>query len=416
MHQSRRDRTMELYFPLVLDGANGTELQKRGYDGSVCAEAWVLEHPEVMQQIQREYAEAGSDVVYAPTFGANRVKLEENGIFNQVSDYNRRLVAISKEAVAEKALVAGDIATTGKFLAPVGDVAFSELYDIYHEQAEAMADAGVDMFVIETIMTVPDARAALLAVRDVSDKPVLVSFTCDENGRTLTGTDVLAALIIMQGMGVDAFGLNCSTGPDMMVKQAERLSGFARVPLAIKPNAGLPKTVDGRTVYDCTPEDFVRYTAEFADAGAALFGGCCGTGPEHIAALKKSLEGVAIKRPVPDDSTEGKLICATEKDVFILDRDIVINDTIQCGPDLEDRIKQANRSESKVITIEIRSEDDLDEFEYAQYAIRKPLCIICDDAQLLSQALMLYQGRALYAGNLSDEQLLPLMRKYGLIA
>ena len=407
---------MELYFPLVLDGANGTELQKRGYDGSVCAEAWVLEHPEVMQQIQREYAEAGSDVVYAPTFGANRVKLEENGIFNQVSDYNRRLVAISKEAVAEKALVAGDIATTGKFLAPVGDVAFSELYDIYHEQAEAMADAGVDMFVIETIMTVPDARAALLAVRDVSDKPVLVSFTCDENGRTLTGTDVLAALIIMQGMGVDAFGLNCSTGPDMMVKQAERLSGFARVPLAIKPNAGLPKTVDGRTVYDCTPEDFVRYTAEFADAGAALFGGCCGTGPEHIAALKKSLEGVAIKRPVPDDSTEGKLICATEKDVFILDRDIVINDTIQCGPDLEDRIKQANRSESKVITIEIRSEDDLDEFEYAQYAIRKPLCIICDDAQLLSQALMLYQGRALYAGNLSDEQLLPLMRKYGLIA
>ena len=407
---------MELYFPLVLDGANGTELQKRGYDGSVCAEAWVLEHPEVMQQIQREYAEAGSDVVYAPTFGANRVKLEENGIFNQVSDYNRRLVAISKEAVAEKALVAGDIATTGKFLAPVGDVAFSELYDIYHEQAEAMADAGVDMFVIETIMTVPDARAALLAVRDVSDKPVLVSFTCDENGRTLTGTDVLAALIIMQGMGVDAFGLNCSTGPDMMVKQAERLSGFARVPLAIKPNAGLPKTVDGRTVYDCTPEDFVRYTAEFADAGAALFGGCCGTGPEHIAALKKSLEGVAIKRPVPDDNTEGKLICATEKDVFILDRDIVINDTIQCGPDLEDRIKQANRSESKVITIEIRSEDDLDEFEYAQYAIRKPLCIICDDAQLLSQALMLYQGRALYAGNLSDEQLLPLMRKYGLIA
>ena len=126
----RRDRTMELYFPLVLDGANGTELQKRGYDGSVCAETWVLEHPEVMQQIQREYAEAGSDIVYAPTFGANRVKLEENGIFNQVADYNRRLVAVSKEAVDGKALVAGDIATTGKFLAPVGDVAFAELYDI----------------------------------------------------------------------------------------------------------------------------------------------------------------------------------------------------------------------------------------------------------------------------------------------
>ncbi|MBR4090584.1 MAG: homocysteine S-methyltransferase family protein, partial [Mogibacterium sp.] len=192
---------MELYFPLILDGANGTELQKRGYYGSKCTEAWVLEHPEVMKQLQKEYIEAGSDIVYAPTFGANRVKLEENGFFNMVKDFNKRLVEISKEAAAGKALVAGDIATSGKFLAPLGDISFSELYDMYHEQAEAMEEAGVDMFVIETIMTVPDARAALLAVKDVSDKPVLVSFTCDENGRTLTGSDVRAALVIMQGMG-----------------------------------------------------------------------------------------------------------------------------------------------------------------------------------------------------------------------
>ena len=141
---------MELYFPLVLDGANGTELQKRGYDGSICTETWVLEHPEVMKQLQKEYIEAGSDIIYAPTFGANRVKLEENGIFNQVADYNKRLVAVSREAAeGTGALVAGDIATTGKFLAPVGDVTFDELYDIYHEQAEAIADAGADMFVIE---------------------------------------------------------------------------------------------------------------------------------------------------------------------------------------------------------------------------------------------------------------------------
>ena len=407
---------MELYFPLILDGANGTVLQERGYDGSVCAEKWVLEHPEVMQQIQREYAEAGSDVVYAPTFGANRVKLEENGIFNQVADYNKRLVAISKEAVAGKALVAGDIATTGKFLAPLGDVTFSELYDIYHEQAAALEEAGVDMFAIETIMTVPDARAALLAVRDVSDKPVLVSFTCDENGRTLTGTDVLAALVIMQGMGADAFGLNCSTGPDMMVKQAARISRLASVPLAIKPNAGLPKTIDGRTVYDCSPEEFVRYTDDFAALGTVMFGGCCGTGPDHIGALKKSVEGTELKRPDTDVSMEGKLICATEKEVFILEKELTIKETIECGPDLEDRIKHANRSDAEIIAVEISSEEDLDEFEYAQYAIRKPLCIVCDDAEILEKALMLYQGRALYAGSISDEQLLPFMRKYGLIA
>ena len=405
---------MELYFPIILDGANGTELQKRGFDGSVCTETWVLEHPEVMQQIQIECVEAGSDVVYAPTFGANRVKLEENGIFNQVADYNKRLVAVSKEAVGGKALIAGDIATTGKFLAPVGDVTFDELYEIYHEQALALEEAGVDMYAIETIMTVPDARAALLAVRDVSDKPVIVSFTCDEKGRTLTGSDVLAALVIMQGMELDVFGLNCSTGPEEMVKQAERLRGYAEVPLAIKPNAGMPETVNGKTVYNCPPEEFARFTDTFAAAGAGLFGGCCGTGPEHIGALKKALAGFSFRRPEPQDN--GRIICATEKEVFELDRDIVIDEVIECGADLEKKIRDANKSEKQVIAVRISSEADLDEFESAQYAVRKPLCIVCDDADLLDQALRLYQGRALYAGDLAPEELVPIVRKYGLIA
>lgn len=404
---------MELYFPLILDGANGTELQKRGYDGSKCTEAWVLEHPEVMKQLQKEYIEAGSNIVYAPTFGANRVKLEENGIFNMVGDFNKRLVAISKEAADGKALVAGDIATTGKFLAPLGDMSFSELYDVYHEQAEAMEEAGVDMYAIETIMTVPDARAALLAVKDVSDKPVLVSFTCDENGRTLTGTDVRAALVIMQGMGIDAFGLNCSTGPKEMLEQAERLRDLAEVPIAIKPNAGLPKTVNGETVYDCPPEEFVRHTKDFEELGAGLFGGCCGTGPEHIAKIAPELTDFELRKP--DPQYRDKIVCATEKDAFILEPGIEAGAVIECGPDLEDQIRAANKTDSQIITIRISCEPDIDEFEAAQYAVRKPLCLVCDDAALLDEALMLYQGRALYAGGLSDEELAPLVRRYGLI-
>ncbi len=404
---------MELYFPLILDGANGTELQKRGYDGSKCTEAWVLEHPEVMKQLQEEYIEAGSDIVYAPTFGANRVKLEENGIFNMVADFNKRLVAISKEAAAGKALVAGDIATSGKFLAPLGDLTFGELYDIYHEQAEAMEEAGVDMFVIETIMTVPDARAALLAVKDVSDKPVLVSFTCDEKGRTLTGSDIRAALVILQSMGIDAFGLNCSTGPKEMLEQAKRLRDLAEVPFAIKPNAGLPKTVNGETVYDCPPDEFVKYTREFTELGAAIFGGCCGTGPEHIAKIEPELEGFELRKP--DPKHRDKIVCATEKDAFILEPGIEAAEVIECGPDLEEQIRKANKSDSQIITIKINCESDLDEFEAAQYAVRKPLCIVCDDAALLDEVLMLYQGRALYAGNLSDEELAPMVRRYGLI-
>ena len=404
---------MELYFPLILDGANGTELQKRGYDGSKCTEAWVLEHPEVMKQLQKEYIEAGSDIVYAPTFGANRVKLEENGFFNMVKDFNKRLVEISKEAAAGKALVAGDIATSGKFLAPLGDISFGELYDLYHEQAEAMEEAGVDMFVIETIMTVPDARAALLAVKDVSDKPVLVSFTCDENGRTLTGSDVRAALVIMQGMGIDAFGLNCSTGPAEMLEQAKRLRDLAEVPVAIKPNAGLPKTVNGETVYDCPPDEFVKHTKEFAELGAGLFGGCCGTGPEHIAMIAPELKDFELRKP--DPQYRDKIVCATEKDVFILEPGIEAGEIIECGPDLEDQIRKANKGDSQIITVKINCEPDIDEFEAAQYAVRKPLCIVCKDAALLNDALAVYQGRALYAGSLSDEELAPLVRRYGLI-
>ena len=403
---------MELYFPLVLDGANGTELQKRGYKGDVCAESWVLDHPEVMKAIQDDYITAGSNVIYAPTFGANRIKLEENGIFNQVGDYNRRLVEISKEAAQGRALVAGDIATSGKFLAPLGDITFDELYEVYHEQAKALEEAGVDMFIIETIMTVADARAALLAVRDVSDKPVLVSFTCDENGRTLTGTDISAALVIMQGMEIDAFGLNCSSGPDVMLEHIRKLSGLARVPLAVKPNAGLPEVIDGRTVYDCTPEEFASYTQDFADAGAVIFGGCCGTGPDHISRLSKAV-GEADLRGAGEP--EDRIICATEKEVFKIEPGTRVENVLDCSAGLEDRIRTEQKKNSDVIAVRISEEADLDEFGASQYLIRKPLCLVCDDARLLGQALALYQGRALYAGSLSDDELRPLVRRYGLI-
>ena len=160
---------MELYFPAILDGATGTQLQKRGFSGGGCAEAWVLEHPEAILDIQRRYVDAGSAIIYAPTFGANRVKLEANGIFNRVGEFNERLAALSKEAAGGRALVAGDIAPTGLFLAPLGTASFEELVEIYTEQAAALERAGVDLFAIETQMTLSTptcaatARAALPA-------------------------------------------------------------------------------------------------------------------------------------------------------------------------------------------------------------------------------------------------------------
>lgn len=404
---------MELHFPLILDGATGTQLQKRGCTSGMCSEQWVLEHPESIVEIQRNYIASGSQIVYACTFGANRVKLEENGIFNQVRDYNLRLVALSKQAAEGRAWVAGDIAPTGKFLAPMGDMAFEELVEIYREQASALEEAGVDLFVIETMMTLPEARAAVLAVKSVSRKPVFVSFTCDENGKTLTGTDVVAALLVMQGLGVDAFGLNCSVGPEDMLKQLKRLSEYAEVPLIAKPNAGVPEVVDGKTVYRCTPEEFSHCVQEFAAAGVAVFGGCCGTDEGHIKHLAERAETVEIRLPKPEQ--KNMLPLATEKLPALLPRDVQCGRVLDCDEALGDAIEQAEESADPVTAIRIQREEQLENFADNQYAITRPLCILTEDAAILEQTLRLYQGRAMYEGNLPEEVLAPLSRTYGLI-
>ena len=404
---------MEITFPLILDGATGTQLQKRGFTGSECAEKWTLEHPDAMIDIQRSYTASGSRVLYSPTFGANRTKLEAHGLFNRVSEYNRRLVALSKEASDGKALVAGDLSPTGLFLYPLGETDFEELVDIYTEQAAALEEAGVDLFVIETMMTVAEARAAVLAVKSVSEKPVFVTFTCDERGRTLTGADVTAVLQIMQGMGVDAFGLNCSTGPKEMAAQLKRLHEIARVPLIAKPNAGAPVIRDGEIVYDCPPEEFTSYLEEMADAGVKIFGGCCGTTADHVRALHERTASLHLTDPDPQNA--GLLPCATEKELYFLPADISGGTVVVAGADLEAALEDAMEEEGDLITVELTGFDQLDDFASVQYMITRPLCIKCSDLGVLEQALRLYQGRALYEGSLTEEQLLPLSKKYGLI-
>ena len=404
---------MELHFPLILDGATGTELQKRGYTGDVCAEQWTLEHPEAIIDIQRGYVDSGSQVLYTPTFGANRRKLEEHGIFNRTEDYNRRLAALSEQASGGRALRAGDISPTGAFLAPLGDVSFEELVDIYTQQAAGLENAGVDLFVIETMMTLSDARAAVLAVRSVSDKPIFVTFTCDENGRSLSGTDVTAALTVLQGMGIDAFGLNCSAGPAEMLPQLRRLREYARVPLIAKPNAGMPEIVDGKAVYSCTPEQFVALIPEFLDAGVAVFGGCCGTTAEHIAALQAALKNAEIKAPAPLHSD--LLPASTEKLPAYLPADAHHGRVLTVTADLEDDLADALESDDVMVAVRLATWEDVELLADCQYMLTKPLCILCDDAEVLEAALRAYQGRPLYEGALPEAVLAPLAAKYGVL-
>jgi len=403
---------MEVKFPLILDGATGTELQKRGFGGDMSAEQWTLEHPDAILEIQRGYVDAGSRVLYTPTFGANRVKLESRGLFGKVREYNLRLAALARQAAGDRAYVAGDIAPTGSFIYPMGDVTFEEMVDIHREQAAALEEAGVDLFVIETMMSLAEARAALTAVRSVSEKPVLVTMTCDENGRTLTGTDVTAALVVLQGMGVDAFGLNCSAGPREMLPQLQRLREYARVPLIAKPNAGMPRAVDGKTVYDCPPEEFVSLAGEMAACGVAIFGGCCGTDASHIAALVKATAGVRPAAPQPAHTD--RLPAATEKQVFLLPADVPSGTALPCDDTLEDALEDAEGSR-EVLTLALRREEELDVLADCSALLSLPVCFACEDADLLEKALRMYPGRALYEGSISAERLEPLGRRYGLL-
>ncbi|MDO5138393.1 MAG: homocysteine S-methyltransferase family protein [Oscillospiraceae bacterium] len=404
---------MEVYLPLILDGATGTELQKVGFTGEVCAEQWLLDNPEAIIELQKRYIAAGSNVVYTPTFGGNMIKLEENGIFNRTAEYNRRLAGLSQEAAEGKALVAGDIAPTGLFVTPLGYATFDDLLKAYEEQVKGLEEAGVDLYVIETMMTLSDARAAITAVKKYSSKPVIVSFTCDENGKTLTGGDVEAALVIMQSMGANVFGLNCSVGPKDMVGSLKKLSRYAEIPLAAKPNAGKPEMVNGKTVYNCEPTEFEECIPLYAECGVQLFGGCCGTDERYISTIRTSLGGLDLI--APDPKVKDKIICATEKHVFEIDPSEPCGNILEVNKDLPEAIETENESPSSFISVRLNSLADAELLTDNMYSMEKPLCIVCDDPKVLEKMLKSYQGRALYEGNIDRDTLEGLSKKYGLI-
>jgi len=282
---------------LVLDGATGTELHKRGMPGGVCPELWCLENPSVIQDVQRDYQAAGCDIIYTCTFGGNRFKLAEFNAFN-VREVNRDLARVSRKALGAKTLMAGDIGPTGQFVKPFGNLDFEEAVDVFKEQARGLIEGGVDLIVIETMMDIQEARAALIAVREISDLFTIVTMTFEKDGRTLNGTDPRTALITLQGLGADAVGSNCSTGPADMINFVKAMKPYATVPLVAKPNAGLPRLTGGKTVFDMDAREFASFAGRFAAAGVNLVGGCCGTTPRHIRALRERIGGARVIAPM----------------------------------------------------------------------------------------------------------------------
>lgn len=423
--------------PVLLDGATGTNLQKAGMPVGVCPEQWILENSEVLIDLQKQYVEAGTDILFAPTFTASRIKLKEYGLEDHLEEMNRKLVALSKEAAkGTNALVAGDLTMTGEQLYPLGDLMFEDLVDVYKEQAKIIAEAGADLFVVETMMSLQECRAAVLAIREVCDLPVMVSLTYNEDGRTLYGTDPVTAVVVMQSLGADAVGMNCSTGPEAMLEPIAKMAEYATIPLLAKPNAGMPELIDGQTVFNVEPEEFAEVGKKLVEEGAAIIGGCCGTTPEHIRALKEAVKGIPVKAPL---QTKRRMLTSERKSVEItLDgRFMVIGERINPTGKKKLQAELKEGSLNLVRTMALEQEENgasildinmgmngIDEKEMMLRTIYEvtstvdcPLCIDSSHVDIIEVALRIYPGRALINSISLEkekfEKLLPIAKKYG---
>ena len=423
--------------PIILDGATGSNLQKQGMPAGVCPEQWILQHREIMIALQREFVDAGSNIVYAPTFTANRIKLKEYGLESRVRQMNLDLVALSKEAVGDRAYVAGDLTMTGEQLAPLGNLDFEELIDIYKEQINCLVEAGADLLVVETMMSLQETRAALIAAKEVCDLPVMATMTFESDGRTLYGTDAITAAVVLESLGADAIGTNCSTGPDKMVDVVRNMALVTTIPIIAKPNAGLPSLDEkGNTVYDMEAEEFGICMKALVEAGAAIIGGCCGTTPEHIRALRRHAGDMQIVHRKPSDmrflTSERQTVSFGLSDNFI-----IVGERI--NPTGKKKLQEQLRAGNMDMVVDFAEEQEacgagildinmgmsgVNEKELMLRAIETvggitslPLSLDSSHVDVLEAALRRYPGRALI-NSISYEKaklaaLLPIAKKYG---
>jgi len=419
---------------LILDGATGTELEKQGLPTDTCPEKWVSENTESILHVQNDYVAAGSNIVYSPTFGGNRKKLACYGLSNECQALNSQLVSLSKQA-NPNGFVFGDVSSTGSFVEPFGDLSFDAAIAIFTEQIQALLDGGADGIVIETMMDIQEARAALIAARQLTDKPVMVSMTFSD-GATLTGSTPVSALITLQSLGADIVGCNCGVGPEQMIDTITQMKPFAKVPLLAKPNAGIPRLVDGNTVFDMPAEAFGLCAQKLIHAGANIIGGCCGSTPEHIRALATQCATILPLPPNPNQqsvlsSTQRIAVLGLNEPVGIIGERINPTGKKRLQKELKDQniayVKELALSQQQNgalildVNMGMPGIDEADMMRKSVLALTPlthlPLCIDTTDASVLEEALKLYPGRALVNSISLEkeriEKMLPIAAKYG---
>ena len=418
---------------LFFDGGTGTLLQARGLKGGELPETWNLRRPEDIVEIHKGYLQAGCDVFNTNTFGANRLKYGDDleKIVTAAVDLAKRA---RQEAGREDAYIALDLGPTGRLLAPMGDLPFEEAVELFGEVVRIGSRAGADLVLIETISDSYEAKAAVLAARENCDLPVCITLTFDAGGKLLTGGTVDSAAAMLEGLRVDAIGLNCGMGPEQMLPLARRMTEVCSVPVIVNPNAGLPRTEGGRTVYDVTPEVFAAKMVEIASLGVQAVGGCCGTTPEHIRQTIEAVRGLPFCQPVPKHRC---VVSSFSQTVEIGGKPVIIGERI--NPTGKKKLKEALR-EHKIdyilregLSQEENGADILDvnvglpEIDEPammaevvtrlQGILALPLQIDTADPRALEKGLRLYNGKPMVNSvngkKESIEAVFPLVRKYG---
>ena len=275
---------------LFLDGATGSNLMAQGMPRGICTERWVIEHRDVIQKLQKAYIEAGSRIIYAPTFGGNRLSLRQHGLENKIQEINSTLVSYSREIAENKAFVAGDITTSGQFVTADGEYTYEDAFEMYKEQITILKNAGVDLIAAETMINIEETLAAVDAANSVCDLPVMCTVTVEADGSIFSGGNAVEAAVAFESAGAAAVGINCSVGPDQLVSVIRNIREAVSIPVIAKPNAGMPVIDDqGNAVYSMNPADFAKHMQVLVKNGAGIIGGCCGTTPDFIREMKKLL-------------------------------------------------------------------------------------------------------------------------------
>jgi 5-methyltetrahydrofolate--homocysteine methyltransferase len=421
---------------IVLDGGMGTLLQKLGMPDDVCPEKWAVMNPDILRACHKKYRQMGSDIIYSFTFGANPIKLSEYGLSDEAYILNKALAEIAREAIGSNGLVAGDISSCGSLLEPYGNITFEEAVDCFKIQVRGLIDGGVDLFIIETVMDIQEARAALIAVKELCDLPVMATMTFESPERTLMGNDPLSVLVTLQSLGADAVGCNCSSGPAEMIEIISKIKPYAKVPLIAKPNAGKPRLENGKTVFDMDADSFSAFAIPLVEAGVNCLGGCCGTTPEYI---RKVAEKVKEITPIGAESKTYSLACSNRKTVAIhhtlpfavigerlnptgkkaLKEALIKNDM----DFVSDLAREQVESGAELLDInagipEINEKETLKAMINAVCdAVSAPVLIDTSNPEALEAALRIYPGRAII-NSISGEsekldKFLPLAKKYG---